>query len=70
MRGQFLARDAAIDAEPASAIAGASSRGRIAMREQPHRSRAIATELLGVVAGSAPARPGGPVASRPSWRSR
>ena len=51
MRGQFLARDAAIDAEPASAIAGASSRGRIAMREQSHRSRVIATELLDFVAG-------------------
>ena len=31
--------------------AGASSRGRIAMREQPRRSKAITTESLGVVAG-------------------
>ena len=51
MRGQRLSPDATIDAEPASAIAGASSRGRIAMHERPHRSSAITTELLGVVAG-------------------
>ena len=51
MQGDLLVRDAAIDAEPASVDAGASSRGRITMREQPRRSKAIATESLGLVAG-------------------
>ena len=51
MRGELLLRHAASDAEPASAIAGASSRGRITMREQPRRSLEIAEKLLGLVAG-------------------
>ena len=50
LRGDLLVRDAAIDAEPASVIAGASSRGWITPREQPRRSRGITTELLGLVA--------------------
>ena len=51
MRGQLLARDAAIHAELASAIARVSSRGRITMHERPHRSSGITTELLGFMAG-------------------
>ena len=51
MRGQLLVRLAAKHAEPAAAITGASSRGRITMHEPAHRSRAIVTELLGLVAG-------------------
>ena len=51
MRGKLVVRHAAIDAEPASVIAGASFQRRIAPREQPRRSRAITTELLGLVAG-------------------
>ena len=50
MRGALLVRHAAIHAELTSAIARASSRGRITMREQPRRSSGITTELLGVVA--------------------
>ena len=50
MRGALLVRDAAIDAEPASVIAGASSRGRNTTREQTRRSREITTESLGLVA--------------------
>ena len=47
VRGALLARDATIHAEPASAIAGASSPGQIAAREQPRRSTRITTESLG-----------------------
>jgi len=50
MRGERLVRDAAIDAEPASVIAGASSGGRITTHERPRRSREITTESLGLVA--------------------
>ena len=51
MRGQLLARPATIHAEPIPLIAEASPRGRITMHEPAHRSRAIVTELLGLVAG-------------------
>ena len=51
MRGQLLARDATIHAEPASLIAGASSRGWIAAHERPRQTREITTELLGLAAG-------------------
>ena len=51
MRGALLVRHAAIHAEPATAIATASSRGRITMREQPRRASGITTKLLGFVAG-------------------
>ena len=50
MRSGLLVRYAAIDAEPASVIAEASSRGRITMHERAHRSSGITTELLGLVA--------------------
>ena len=48
MRGDLAVRHAAIDAEPVSVVAGASSCGWIAPREQPRRSRAITTESLGL----------------------
>ena len=51
MQGDLLVRDAAIDAEPASAIAGASSRGWITRRERQRRSTGIAIESLDIVAG-------------------
>ena len=51
MRGALLARDATIHAEPASSIAGASSPGQIAAREQARRSTGITTESLGLAAG-------------------
>ena len=51
MRGQLLARPATLNAEPASAIAGASSRGRITMHERPRQTREITTKSLGLVAG-------------------
>ena len=50
MRGQLLARPATLTAEPASAIAGASSCGRITMHERPRQTREIATKSLGLVA--------------------
>ncbi len=50
MRGELLLRDAAINAEPASAIAGASSQGRITPRAQTRRPKKITTESLGLVA--------------------
>ena len=50
MRGGLLLRYASLDAEPASMIAGASSRGWITAHERPRRSRTITTESLGVVA--------------------
>ena len=51
MRGALLARPATINAEPASAIAGASSRGRSTMHERPRQATEIAMESLGQVAG-------------------
>ena len=50
MRGELLVRYASLDAEPASMIAGASSRGWITAHERPRRSRMITTESLGVTA--------------------
>ena len=50
MRGELLVRAAAIDAEPASMIAGASSHGWITTCERPRRSTGITTESLGLVA--------------------
>ena len=50
MRGELLVRYASLGAEPASMLAGDSSRGRITTRERPRRSRGITTELLDVVA--------------------
>ena len=51
MRGDLVVRSVALHAEPASLLAGSSSKGWITMREQPRRSRWIATELLGLLAG-------------------
>ena len=68
MRGELVMRHAAIDAEPASVIAGASSRGWITVREQPRQPRGITTESFGAVASGAPARSRSLLASRSIWR--
>ena len=51
MRGALLVRHAAIHAEPAAAISGASSRGRITTHERPRQKGEITTKSLGLVAG-------------------
>ena len=51
MRGALLVSRAPEDAVLASAIAGASSRGRITMHERPRQAREITTKSLGLAAG-------------------
>ena len=51
MQGALLARRATLNAEPASAIAGASSRKRSTMHERPRQTGEITTKSLGQVAG-------------------
>ena len=70
MRGPLLARDATIHAEPDSAIAGASSPGQIAAREQLRRSTRITTESLGLAAGPRAGRTVRSLGFATSWRRR
>ena len=51
MRGELLVRAAAINAEPASVIAGASSHGWITTCERPRRSTGTTMESSGLAAG-------------------